>query len=718
MSAHGRGLYEMAPADAHDGVNVRSVLEVLRRRRWLFLAFAVLVPLAFATVALLLPSRYRAEALLAADPVATPGQLDPSSPELSVERQLGAVRAILFRRSLLERIIRDFQLFPDEGHVPEQQLEEVWARVRIRVEGERIFSLGFEDENKDRSLGVTTRLAAHLVDASSEDRRRNAADASALLASQIESAKARLDEHGRALQTYQERFIEEVPEQVPTMLKLLEGAQARLQGISATVTEEEARRVAIQRELQELDRQGLSAKPTSKPADTRLSDLRMSLRQLRRRYTEEHPDVARTRLELEELERGMADGTAGRAAPSDYSPLHLRYLQLRGELSGVEERLARSRTEEQTLLLKSAALERHIEAAPRHELAMTSMKQELQATRTQHQALLTRLQNVGFGATPGGAPGGSVFRVIEAPRAPVAPVAPRRLRISLMGILFGLVLGMAAAFLAEQADGTFRKAEELAVVTELPVLASIPTTVAPAGSPHGRGRVRDAGVAMRDDPEGFAAEQYRILATKLSQHGSPFSPKAVLVTSPLGSEGKTTTAVNISLALARMMPGQVLLVDADLGRPAVHRLLQLDIGDGLRRLLQNPDDDPLEHVRRHQDLCILEAGGFSRTTRATLASPEATQVFRRLRERFRFVVVDAPPVLAVAESLVLQHMVDGCLLVVRARKTSREMVRRAVDSLDRTRLWGAVLTDVEPESAYVYPYAPAPPSRQKDGARC
>jgi Mrp family chromosome partitioning ATPase len=138
----------------------------------------------------------------------------------------------------------------------------------------------------------------------------------------------------------------------------------------------------------------------------------------------------------------------------------------------------------------------------------------------------------------------------------------------------------------------------------------------------------------------------------------------------------------------------VLLVDADLGRPAVHRLLRLPRSNGLGRLLDNPDDDPGRYVRHHQGLYLLEAGEATARTRSALASPLAQRVFQRLRQRFAYIVVDAPPVLTVAEGLILQRMVDSILLVVRARVTPRELVRRAVESLDLSRLAGILLNDV------------------------
>jgi Mrp family chromosome partitioning ATPase len=116
---------------------------------------------------------------------------------------------------------------------------------------------------------------------------------------------------------------------------------------------------------------------------------------------------------------------------------------------------------------------------------------------------------------------------------------------------------------------------------------------------------------------------------------------------------------------------------------------------------------------------VLRAGAFSPESRAALASPQGQRLFQRLREAFPYVIIDAPPILAVAEGLFLQQVVDRILLVVRARVTPRDLVRRAVESLDPARLAGAVMTDVDAGAgayAYAYPYVREPNAATASGA--
>jgi capsular exopolysaccharide synthesis family protein len=213
---------------------------------------------------------------------------------------------------------------------------------------------------------------------------------------------------------------------------------------------------------------------------------------------------------------------------------------------------------------------------------------------------------------------------------------------------------------------------------------------------------------MATDPFGHVAEQYRILATKLRARTAGRRPVVVLVTSPMGGEGKTTTSTNLALALSERADESVVLVDADLRKAGVHRFLGRAHGKGLKELLSDPEADFGSYLRRFDHLHLIQAGG-SMTAEVSaagdLSSEHAQRIFRRLRDRFAFIVVDAPPLLAMAESHVLQHMADLVLLVVRAGLTPKELVQRALESLDEAPNLHVILNDTPiATTAYGYVY--------------
>jgi polysaccharide chain length determinant protein (PEP-CTERM system associated) len=695
--------------DARGGLSLRTVLGVLRRRRRTFLIPALLVAGLATAAAVMLPARYRAETLLAVEPAPTQGTLEAVPPELEIERQMARITEILHRRPLLEQVAQEFALAPG-GRLAETELAELRERVRVRGEGPRSFSLGFEDSDPERATRISARLAGLLLESSHSEREQHTRESVGFIEEQIAQLKERIAGQERSIEAYKERWFSELPEQVESNLALLKGVQDHLRDTSATIAELEARRSALRQELGELEQRGFG----KDPAQAKRAELDLKLAGLKRRYTDAHPEVRRTQAELEELDSAIAQGMADAVPAGELSPTRLRYLQLQTESREVEERLAGAIQKRGALAGETSSYRAQLGAAPGHELALAAMTREYQSNKEQYDALLEELHEARLAQRLEEASRG-VFRVIEAPRVPTSPVAPHRLRIVLMGILAGLGLGIGAAFLAEQSDTSFRDVEDFELPMNLPVLVAIPAM------PRLRrpGTVTPARVAMRDEPLGSVAEQYRILAAKLIGSDATPKPGSLLVTSPAAGEGKTTAAVNLGLALAWMQQREgVLLVDADLGRASVHKLLELPLRPGLADLLTDPEGELAKYVINHRGLYVLRAGAFSHEARAALASPTGRKVLERLRSTFSYLIIDAPPILAVAEGLFLQQVADSVLLVVRARATPRDMVRRAVDSLDPARLAGVVLTDVDvgAESyGYAYPYVREPKTATAGG---
>lgn len=688
--------------DSRQNLSPARLLAVVRRRKLHLLIPFLALTLGAAALAIALPSSWRSEALLAfetadpADPLAAPDPaIDPAS-------QLDRVREVVHRRSLLESLARETGLAPAGAPLGDAELADLRARTRIQVEGPSTFSLGFEDQDPQRAARVAGRFAASLLDASRSERGERVEATVGVLEEQLGTLEARIGEQERAIEAYKRQWFDELPEQADAIATRLRGVTDGLRFSASSVAELEARQAALRREASELERQGFSGDP----GRARRDQVRHELGQLERRYTAQHPEVRRARAELEAIERGAAAGQATPPAATELSAPRLRQLQVSSELDAVERRLASERAERGSLGGEIAGLRGRLEAAPRHERALAAMSRDYDAARNEHLVLSEKLHAARLASRfEQGRQGG--FRLLEAARVPTAPFAPQRARIALMGLVAGLGLGLMVAFLAEQADTSYRDSEDFQSPARLPVLAVIssnPSARAPLQLTSGR-RSLATPIAMLEDPFGPIAEQYRILAARLVGSSGTPQPTSVLITSPGIGEGKTTAAVNVSLALAWMLKqDRVLLVDADLRRPSVRRMLQMRRGPGLAELLASPEIDPLALATRHQGLYVLDAGELSHTARAALGSPAARRVFERLRQRFPYMVVDSPPVLAAAEGLWLQQLVDSILLVVRARRTPRELVRRAIESLDVGRLAGVVLTDVD-GSVHSYPYA-------------
>jgi capsular exopolysaccharide synthesis family protein len=222
------------------------------------------------------------------------------------------------------------------------------------------------------------------------------------------------------------------------------------------------------------------------------------------------------------------------------------------------------------------------------------------------------------------------------------------------------------------------------------------------------------------EPGSTAAEQYRLLRTRLEapEHGQ--RAQVLLVTSPQMGDGKTTTSANLALTMAQEFQQKVVLVEADLRRPTLASLFGLPEGPGLVDILVGAAtlDDALVAVPGHH-LLILPAGMPAVRSTELLASAAMQRVLETLRARFDRIVIDTPPV-AVADTHVLSRSADGLLLVVRAGVTTRPAIERALDGMERDKVLGMVLNEVDDKSGsydyrygYSYNYGYATPGLQE-----
>ena len=206
------------------------------------------------------------------------------------------------------------------------------------------------------------------------------------------------------------------------------------------------------------------------------------------------------------------------------------------------------------------------------------------------------------------------------------------------------------------------------------------------------------------EPGSAAAEQYRLLQTRLEAHDATRRTQVLLITSPQLGDGKTTTSANLALTMAREFQHKVVLVEADLRRPSLAAQFGLQVERGLVDVLMGgvPLEDALVQLPGHQ-LTLLPAGAEAARSTELLASSMMHRVIDTLRARFARIVIDTTPV-ALADTHVLARLADGVLVVVRSGVTPRPALERALASIDRERLLGIVLNEVEEAtSAYSYP---------------
>jgi polysaccharide biosynthesis transport protein len=319
----------------------------------------------------------------------------------------------------------------------------------------------------------------------------------------------------------------------------------------------------------------------------------------------------------------------------------------------------------------------------------------------------------------------SNIRIVDPALVPSTPSRPQKARNILLALLVGLVGGIGLAFFREYLDNTVKSPDDIETLTGLPSLAVVPSLPGLNGSSGRLSRfVKDpAPVAASGSrvellsyvqPKSQISEAFRALRTSLLLSQAEQPPQVILVTSALPREGKTTAAVNLAVTLAQL-GDRTLVMDADLRKPGIRRALNLTAGKeaGLSSYLAGVcslDEITIPHPAI-SNLTALTTGPVPPSPADLLSSHRMSDGILELRRRFKFIVIDSPPIMAATDAVILSALTDGVLLVVRSGTTPKEAFTRARDLLAavKCRLLGVVLNAVDssaPDYYYSYRYYP------------
>ncbi len=286
--------------------------------------------------------------------------------------------------------------------------------------------------------------------------------------------------------------------------------------------------------------------------------------------------------------------------------------------------------------------------------------------------------------------------LIRPASAPTEPVKPTPVRTATLAAVVGLLLGLGAAFLIDHLDDSVRTEDDLARLgPDIPVLAVVPTV-----------NTKDNRPVSIAAPESPPVEAYRNLRTNVQFLGIERKMRLIQVTSTRPGEGKTTTAANLAVVLSQT-GANVVLVDADLRKPDLHRMFAIDGSNGLTNNLAG---DPMElTIQRITDQLWVIVGGPVPPNPSELLSGRRMDAFcDELARRFDFVIIDSAPLLAVSDGAAVSRHVDGVLLVAQSKRVSLPQMQDSLAILERVGapVLGVVLTraKVDPEVAGEYDY--------------
>ncbi|HET6930376.1 MAG TPA: polysaccharide biosynthesis tyrosine autokinase [Candidatus Acidoferrum sp.] len=438
---------------------------------------------------------------------------------------------------------------------------------------------------------------------------------------------------------------------------------------------------------------------------------------------------------LQELQKKRADFSVQYTeALNQYGPNFPKVQRLQAQIKEIDDQIAREskgiilqlesdyREAKQREQLIRQALE--LQKAETNNMAekmvqYNILKRESEADKSLYEGLLTKLKEAGISEGLKS----SNLRVVDPAMIPSYPARPAKARNIALAFLVGLVGGIGLALLREYLDNTVKTPDDIETLTRLPSLAVVPAFG--EGGPHKRrmgifggastnGHEKRIELVAQHLPKSQMSEAFRALRTALLLSQPDHPPQVILVTSALPREGKTTAAANLAVTLAQL-GDKTVLVDADLRKPGVGRLLNLGTGKyaGLSSYLAGVSTLDLVTVPHPAipNLAAIPTGPLPPNPADLLSSHKLADAIAELRTKYKFVVIDSPPIMAATDAVILSVQADGVLLVVRSGETPKEAFTRTRDLLTsvKSRLLGVVLNAVDasaPDYYYSYRYYP------------
>ncbi len=707
----GRPGFDSADA-GRSRTDLRDYLRVLRKYRFTILAFVVATVLAVALVSLRLPKRYEAVARIA---------LDRESPTTLVQDTMAVDRwgfqdylrtqiHVLESETLAAQTIRalDWEREPAlggrenarvavgalalesglsdqrESQLIRQFLDDL--RV-IVVPNTWLVEVRFYSTDPEQAARVANAHAHNFIEHNFRTKYEATRKASDWLGEQLRELRARVERADEQLHDFERRT---------NLLSTGEKQNIhtqRLADLNRELAVAEAARVA----RESLHRQAAASQGTGFLQDELLTTLSERLTALRARQAERRTQLGPQHPRMRRLQEQIAEVEA--QVRAQQQAIRNR-LQANYEAALKREELVRQLVEQQKA---------DVNQLNQRLIQYNILKREAAAQKQLYDSLLQRLEEAGISSGLRS----SNIRVVDPARVPLEPYSPRLGLNVLLALCVSLPLGITLAFLRDHLDNSVKTPDEMERYGALATLAVVPLAdpLRQNHSAHSLSSAAEAeksGVALATyhQPQSPLAEAFRSLRTWVMLSVPERPPRVLLVTSGQPVEGKSSTAVNLSIALAQR-GDRVVLVDADLRKPSIHDFLPSNGSGGLSAYLAGaPGADGLVATTLVPNLCVLPAGPVPPNPAELLSAERMRELLLRLGREYDYVVVDSPPLLSVTDATVLSVLVDGVILVVRSGATTREGLRHSRQLLlnANARVLGAVLNAVDLRSPDYYYY--------------
>jgi succinoglycan biosynthesis transport protein ExoP len=684
--------------EEEQGIDLRHIVGlVFRRRKILIVVFLTVVALGALQTSLqkrvyessgtLLVNASAGRASSAASELPILGDLIGATQARTIETQIEILKSVPIRQGAMERLTAS-----------ERRSLEAYADTRIApVRDTDVVNVSVLSHSAQASASMVKAITQEYIEQSQERNRSQVQSATRYVSTQLNDVRDRLNKAQTALKRYKEgNNTFDLPAESQariTALSTMEAALREAQTERAANAAQAAnlRGLVAKQAPNQVTQSTIARRPTALALQEQLTKLELERLATRQEYAPDSPEVRNVEDQIAVIRRRLVGEAQTEVASSQLSANPLRQT--------LTADLARAQSQIWALDARIRALQTGVQTArtqltqlPEREYQLGKFTNDVASLQQIYQMLNEKYQTLRISEEANI----SNAVIVSPAQVPQSPVSPHKARNLLMSVVLGAMLAFAVAALVDRMDNRVHSEADAEMATGLPILAHVPFIK----------EVDKQTLVGNTDQPSMLLESYRMLRTNIEFASVDEPVRIVVVTSSLPNEGKSTTSIDLAVIMA-LDGKKVIIVDADLRRPSVHRALHLPNRVGFTSVVAGTStlEDALQDTGT-PNMRALTSGPVPPSPPELLNSQAGRKLLRQVAELADILIIDTPPALAMVDAQIVASVADASLLVVSFQEANKHEIARTAALMGQTgtRVLGLVLNKLTSEAGGYYGY--------------